>query len=34
MLQTRARTLDGRFRSKFEQWYPGLKSHEETQMVA
>ncbi len=34
MLQTRARTLDGTLRDKFEQWYPGLKPHEETQMVA
>ena len=34
MLQTRARALDGTLRAKFEQWYPGLKSHEETQMVA
>jgi len=25
MLQTRARTLDGTLRGKFEQWYPGLK---------
>ncbi len=25
MLQTRARTLDGTLREKFEQWYPGLK---------
>lgn len=34
MLQTRTRTLDGTLRAKFEHWYPGLKSHEETQMVA
>lgn len=25
MLQTRTRTLDGTLRSKFEQWYPGMK---------
>ena len=26
VLQTRARTLDGTLRSKFEQWYPSMKS--------
>jgi hypothetical protein len=34
MLQTRTRTLDGTLRKKFEQWYPGLKSREKTQMTA
>lgn len=34
MLQTRTRTLDGTLRTKFEHWYPGLKPHAETQMVA
>ena len=26
LLQSRARTLDGTLRGKFEQWYPGLKT--------
>ena len=34
MLQTRTRTLDGTLRSKFEQWYPGLKQREETHIAA
>jgi hypothetical protein len=34
MLQTRTRTLDGTLRAKFQQWYPGMKSDEETRMVA
>ena len=34
MLQTRTRTLDGTLRSKFEQWYPGMKSADETPMAA
>ena len=34
MLQTRTRTLDGTLRTKFEQWYPGLKPSEETPMAA
>ena len=34
MLQTRTRTLDGTLRKKFEQWHPGLKSREKTQMAA
>ena len=25
-LHTRTRALDGTFREKFEQWYPGLKN--------
>ncbi len=34
MLQTRARTLDGTLRSKFEQWYPGMKSGGKDKMAA
>ena len=34
MLQTRTRTLDGTLRTKFEQWYPGLKPCEETPLAA
>lgn len=34
MLQTRARTLDGTLRAKFEQWYPGMKTKEETELAA
>ena len=34
MLQTRARTLDGTFRSKFEQWYPAMKSSGNIRMAA
>jgi len=34
MLQTRTRTLDGTLRSKFEQWYPGMKSDGENKMAA
>jgi hypothetical protein len=34
MLQTRTRTLDGTLRTKFQQWYPGMKSDEETKMAA
>jgi len=34
MLQTRTRTLDGTLRSKFEQWYPGMKSDDEDKMAA
>ena len=33
MLQTRSRTLDGTFRGKFEQWYPGMKTNSETIMA-
>lgn len=34
MLQTRARTLDGTLRAKFEQWYPGMKSAENDKLAA
>lgn len=34
MLQARTRTLDGTLRSKFEQWYPGMKPHGEVRMAA
>ncbi len=34
MLQTRTRTLDGTLRSKFEQWYPGMKSGADNKMAA
>ncbi|MEO0752837.1 MAG: ISKra4 family transposase, partial [Pseudomonadota bacterium] len=34
MLQTRTRTLDGTLRTKFEHWYPGLKSQEDTPIAA
>ena len=34
MLQTRTRTLDGTLRTKFEQWYPGLKTAHETTIAA
>lgn len=34
MLQTRARTLDGTLRAKFEQWYPGMKSGGNEKMAA
>lgn len=34
MLQTRARTLDGTLRGKFEQWYPGIKPYESAPMAA
>lgn len=34
MLQTRARTLDGTLRQKFEQWYPGIKPYEGAPMAA
>jgi hypothetical protein len=34
MLQTRTRTLDGTLRSKFEQWYPGMKPEGEQKMAA
>ncbi len=34
MLQTRARTLDGTLRGKFEQWYPGMKAAEDNKMAA
>lgn len=34
MLQTRTRTLDGTLRTKFEQWYPGLKTQEVMPMAA
>jgi len=32
MLQTR--TLDGTLRQKFEQWYPGMNSANETPLAA
>ncbi len=34
MLQTRARTLDGTLRQKFEQWYPGMKAGKGDKMAA
>lgn len=34
MLQTRTRTLDGTLHTKFEQWYPGLKTAHETTIAA
>ena len=34
MIQTRARTLDGTLRSKFEQWYPSMKSGGNDKMAA
>ena len=34
MLQTRARTLDGTLRGKFELWYPGMKAAEDDKMAA
>ena len=34
MLQTRTRTLDGTLRTKFQQWYPGMKSDGEIKMAA
>lgn len=34
MLQTRARTLDGTLRPKFQHWYPGLKTTAETRRAA
>lgn len=34
MLQTRTRTLDGTLRSKFEQWYPGMKSDTQLKLAA
>ena len=34
MLQTRARTLDGTLRAKFEQWYPSMKNQVETKLAA
>jgi len=34
MLQTRTRTLDGTLRTKFQQWYPGMKSDGEQKMAA
>ena len=34
MLQTRMRTLDGTLRTKFLQWYPGMKADGEIKMAA
>ena len=34
MLQTRTRTLDGTLRSRFEQWYPGMKSDGDDKLAA
>lgn len=34
MLQTRARTLDGTLRAKFEQWYPGMKPSADDKLAA
>ncbi|SDQ37430.1 ISKra4 family transposase [Pseudovibrio sp. Tun.PSC04-5.I4] len=34
MLQTRTRTLDGTLRTKFRQWYPGMKPDGEAKMAA
>ncbi|OZA19378.1 MAG: hypothetical protein B7Y02_00810 [Rhodobacterales bacterium 17-64-5] len=34
MLQTRTRTLDGTLRTKFQQWYPGMKADGEIKMAA
>tara|TARA_R110002051_G_scaffold214181_1_gene279036 strand:- start:2204 stop:2308 length:105 start_codon:yes stop_codon:yes gene_type:complete len=34
MLQTRACTLDGTLRTKFQQWYPGMKPDAEIKMAA
>jgi hypothetical protein len=34
MLQTRTRTLEGTLRTKFQQWYPGMKSDENIKMAA
>ena len=34
MLQIRTRTLDGTLRSKFEQWYPGMKSPPDAGLAA
>ena len=34
MLQTRTRTLDGTLRTKFQQWYPGMKPDAEAKVAA
>ena len=34
MLQIRTRTLDGTLRSKFEQWYPGMKPAPDARLAA
>lgn len=34
MLQTRARTLDGTLRQKFEDWHPGMKAISELKLAA
>jgi hypothetical protein len=34
MLQTRTRTPDGTLRTKFQQWYPGMKADGDQKMAA